>query len=142
MIDSRKLEDLCPRVKAKAEKFVAECKAAGVEVMIYSTYRDNESQDYIYAQGRTRPGAIVTKAKGGDSFHNYRVAFDFVPLKEGKAQWSDTKLYDKCGTIAEKCGLEWGGKWKFKDMPHCQDIGGHTLDQFKKKQVPESWFKG
>lgn len=132
MINSRKLEDLHPKVKTLCEKFIASCAKQGIDVLITSTYRDGESQSALYAQGRTTPGKIVTNAKAGQSFHNWRVAFDFVPLVNGKAQWADTKLFTKCGEIAEQCGLEWAGRWKrFKELAHCQYTGGLTLHDFQ-----------
>jgi peptidoglycan L-alanyl-D-glutamate endopeptidase CwlK len=133
MINSRKLEDLNPKVKTLCEKFIASCDKQGIDILITSTYRDGESQSALYAQGRTTPGKIVTNAKAGQSFHNWRVAFDFVPLVNGKAQWSDVGLFTKCGEIAEQCGLEWAGRWnKFKELAHCQYTGGLTLQDFQK----------
>jgi len=128
MKNSRDLKDLLPIVSAKCDAFIAECKRQGIDVLITSTLRDNESQDALYAQGRTTAGNIVTNAKGGQSFHNYGCAFDFVPLVNGKAQWNDSKLFERCGVIAESCGLEWAGRWKsFKELAHCQYTGGLTL---------------
>lgn len=138
MVNSRDINDLLPRVADKCRDFVAACLDEGIQVTITSTYRDIESQNDLYAQGRTKPGNIVTKAKGGDSFHNWRVAFDFVPVVNGKAVWGDNKLWERCGAIAEKCGLEWGGRWKFRDMPHCQDTGGYTIADYKAGQAPYS----
>jgi len=130
MINSRKIEDLLPKVRAMCEKFIAECDAQGIDVIITSTYRDAESQNALYAQGRTTTGSIVTKARAGQSYHNYRCAFDFVPVVGGKAQWSNTALFLKCGAIAKACGLEWAGDWKtFKEYPHCQFTGGLTWKQ-------------
>lgn len=132
MINSRKLEDLHPKVKAMCEAFIAQCDQAGIDVLITSTYRDLESQAALYAQGRTAPGKIVTKAKPGQSWHNWRVAFDFVPVVAGKAQWNDTATFNKCGEIAESVGLEWAGRWKtFKELAHCQYTGGLTLKDFQ-----------
>lgn len=132
MVNSRNLDDLKPEVKALCEKFIAQCKAAGIEILITSTYRDYAAQDAIYAQGRTKPGKKVTNAKGGYSFHNFHVAFDFVPIVHGKAQWNDTATIHKCGEIAESVGLEWAGRWKkFKEMLHCQHTGGLTLAQLR-----------
>jgi len=86
--------------------FVSSCKAQGIDVIITSTLRDNESQDALYAQGRTTKGAIVTNARGGQSFHNYGVAFDFCPIVNGKCQWNDAELFKKGGGIAESVWLE------------------------------------
>jgi peptidoglycan L-alanyl-D-glutamate endopeptidase CwlK len=132
MINSRKLEDLNPKVKVLCEKFIEECKKQNIDVLITSTYRDAESQNALYAQGRTTAGKIVTNARGGQSYHNWRVAFDFVPLVHGKAQWSDLNTFKKCGEIAESVGLEWAGRWvKFKELAHCQYTNGLKLADFQ-----------
>ena len=132
MINSRKLEDLHPKVKSLCENFIKNCDKVGIDVIITSTYRDAESQNALYAQGRTTPGNIVTNAKAGQSLHNWRVAFDFVPIVNGKAIWNDKALFTKCGEIAETLGLEWAGRWtKFKEMAHCQYTNGLTLQDFQ-----------
>lgn len=121
MINSRKVEDLVPEMQALIKKFIEGCKAVGVDVLITSTYRDFESQDALYAQGRTKPGLKVTNAKGGQSVHNFRAAADFVPLKDGNPDWNDLKKFAICGQVAKAVGLDWGGEWKsFKDLPHVQ----------------------
>lgn len=128
MINSRKVEDLHPKVADLCRQFLSRCNEAGIDVLITSTYRDHESQAELYAQGRTKPGAKVTNAKPGQSFHNWRVAFDFVPIVNGKAAWNDLALFTRCGEIAESIGLEWAGRWKkMKEMAHCQYTGGLTI---------------
>lgn len=132
-INSRKLEDLTPEVMAMAKEFIKRCNAAGIDVLITSTYRNAESQNAIYAQGRTTPGSKVTNARAGESYHNYRIAFDFVPIVSGKAMWNDLAAFKRCGAIAKECGLDWAGDWKsFKEMAHCQQRGV-TLAELKKK---------
>jgi peptidoglycan L-alanyl-D-glutamate endopeptidase CwlK len=132
MINSRKIEDLHPKVADLCRAFVAKCAAAGIDVLITSTYRDRESQAALYAKGRTAPGPKVTNAKPGQSWHNWRVAFDFVPIEHGKAQWDDAAAFRRCGAIAESIGLEWAGRWKsFPEMAHCQFTGGLTLADFQ-----------
>jgi peptidoglycan LD-endopeptidase CwlK len=132
MINSRNLSDLHPKVKTLCEQFIASCAKQNIDVLITSTYRDAESQNALYAQGRTLPGKKVTNAKGGQSFHNWRVAFDFVPIVNGKAMWADTALFTKCGVIAEGVGLEWAGRWKkFSEAAHCQLTNGLTLADFQ-----------
>lgn len=128
MINSRDIDDLLPVVAAKARAFVAGCAAQGIDVLITSTVRDNESQAALYAQGRTVAGHVVTNAKPGQSWHNYGCAFDFVPIVAGKAQWADTRAFERCGVIAEACGLEWAGRWtRFQELAHCQYTGGLSL---------------
>lgn len=132
MVNSRKIDDLHPHVAKLCKEFVAKCDEAGIDVLITSTYRDHESQAALYAQGRTTAGKKVTNAKPGQSWHNWRVAFDFVPVVHGKAQWNDLKTFEKCGLIAESLGLEWAGRWKsFKEMAHIQYTGGLTMKDFQ-----------
>lgn len=132
MVNSRDLNDLHGTVSAMAKKFISRCSDKGIDVIITSTYRDAESQNALYAQGRTKPGKKVTNAKAGQSFHNWRCAFDFVPVVNGKAVWNDAALFTKCGEIAESVGLEWAGRWtKFKEMAHCQYTNGLTLKDFQ-----------
>lgn len=132
MINSRKLEDLHPAARRRAMAMLEACKAAGLDVMVTSTYRDAESQNALYAQGRTTPGKIVTNAKAGQSWHNHRCAFDIVPLRNGKPVWgtagADGELWQRIGAIGKQAGLEWAGDWKkFKEFPHFQFTGGLTL---------------
>jgi len=129
VINSRSLSDLLPPVKSRAEKMIKDCYAVGIDLLVTSTYRDNASQEALYAQGRTKPGKIVTNARAGQSFHNYRCAFDVVPLRHGKPVWdSKDPVWQIIGQIGKKCGLEWAGDWKrFKEFPHFQYTGGLTL---------------
>lgn len=140
MINSRKIEDLHPNVAKMARAFIAKAKKEGIEVLVTSTYRDNESQNALYAQGRTKPGRVVTNAKAGQSFHNYRLAFDFVPIVNGKAMWNDTRTFNRLGAIGESVGLEWAGRWKsFRELAHMQWTNGLSLAQLKAgKRPPET----
>jgi len=132
MINSRKIEDLEPKVAELCHRFIDACKSQGIDILITSTYRDHETQAALYAQGRITPGIIVTNAKPGQSWHNWRCAFDFAPIVNGKIPWKDTALFTKCGIIAESVGLEWAGRWKsFKELAHCQFTNGRTLSQMK-----------
>ena len=132
VINSRKIEDLHPYVAKLCKQFVAACKKEGIDVLITSTYRDNESQAAIYAQGRTKPGRIVTNAKAGQSFHNYRLAFDFVPIVNGKAMWNDARSFKRARQIGESLGLE-GLSF---EMAHLQWTGGLSLAQLRAGKQP------
>jgi len=132
VINSRSLDDLAPPAKQRAEAFIAAAKAKGIDLLVTSTYRDSESQDALYAQGRSTPGNIVTRAKAGQSWHNWRCALDVVPLVNGKAIWDDQAVWKQVGEIGKSCGLEWAGDWKtFKEFPHFQYTGGLTLAQLQ-----------
>ena len=137
MINSRKIEDLHPYVAKLCRAFVAACKKEGIDILITSTWRDNEAQNALYAQGRTKPGKKVTNAKAGQSFHNYKLAFDFVPIVNGKAQWNDLATFKRAGAIGERLGLDWAGRWvSFKELAHLQWTGGLSLAQLRAGKKP------
>lgn len=134
---SRELSDLLPPTRKRCAAFVAACKDAGIDVIITSTLRSMADQAALYAQGRTTPGKIVTNAKAGQSWHNYGLAFDFCPMVNGKPAWSDTKLFTRCGEIAESVGLEWAGRWKsFKELAHAQFTDGLSLADLQAGKRP------
>ena len=132
---SREITDLTNNTQIKAKAFIGACKACGIDVLIYCTYRSNKDQAELYAQGRTRPGKIVTWSKPGESWHEYRVAFDAVPIVDGKAIFNPTTKLEKTliatmGSCGEKVGLVWGGRWAQKtDSFHFQNNQGKTISQ-------------
>ena len=128
MINSRDVEVLAAPVKLRAKQFISECERQGIEIIVTSTYRDYESQNALYAQGRTTKGPIVTNAQAGHSFHNFKCAFDVVPVVNGKPVWDNDELWTKLGAIGKSVGLDWAGDWKsFKEKAHFQYTGGLTL---------------
>ena len=133
MINSRSLDELIPAAKERVEKFLSLCKENGIDLLVTSTYRDAESQQALYNQGRTTEGKIVTNAKPGDSWHNWRCAVDVVPLVNGKAVWDTSNpVWAKVGELGKEAGLEWAGEWKsFKELAHFQFTGGLTLADLK-----------
>ena len=138
MINSRSLDDLIPQAKAKILQWVELCKSENIDLLIYCTYRDNDQQNFLYASGRTRPGRILTNARGGYSFHNYRLAVDFVPMVGGKPQWLDVMLFTRAGELAEEVGLEWAGRWKsFKELGHVQYSQGLTITDLRTGKLPQ-----
>ncbi|MEI7498309.1 MAG: M15 family metallopeptidase [Candidatus Falkowbacteria bacterium] len=131
-----KIDGLQPLVRRLAEALLQKCAEQKIDLIISQGFRTIAEQDILYARGRTAPGKIVTQVKGGKSFHNYGVAFDFCPVKKGKAVWNDNELYKKIGAIGQSLGLEWGGSWKrFKDWPHFQYLAGYTIADFEQGKV-------
>jgi peptidoglycan L-alanyl-D-glutamate endopeptidase CwlK len=137
----KNINALLPIVEKMANEWLAKCEEQGLDVIVTSTYRTNEEQDALYAQGRTTPGSIVTKAKGGQSMHNYKVALDFAPLKNGKVDWNDLALFKRVADIGKTCGFTWGGDWvNFPDMPHLEYTAGYSLADFQNGNVDYSKF--
>lgn len=146
MISSKSISDLLTEVQVKANEHVALCHNAGIDLLIYSTFRDYAAQDALFAQGRTilsqdgHPVHKVTNARGGQSFHQFHRAYDCVPLVNGKAVWdtggADLLLWQKVGSLGMSLGLEWGGNWiSFKEFPHFQLTGGHDVGFYASQQL-------
>ncbi len=143
---------LHPSVRAEVKKLIEQAESGfppSMAVRIVQGLRTIAEQDALYAQGRTKPGPIVTKAKGGSSFHNYGLAIDFAILtdKDGNGSfedlsWDIKKDNDKDGIadwlevvkVFEAAGWSWGGKWaSIKDYPHLEKTFGYTWRQLLEK---------
>ncbi len=125
MINSRNFYDLDPIAQRICQLHIDHCKVDGIDLLLTATYRDIEQQDALYAIGRTMGDARkrVTNAKGGQSWHQYRCAWDVVPVIGGKCVWEDPILWAKIIAWGEVAGAEAGAKWKtFPDRPHFQHI--------------------
>jgi len=153
---SRNLHDLVPSVATKAKQIVWLCAEYKVDLLIYCTYRTVEEQARLYRNGRSLPAIrkkamelertygrkdlaeilmdvgpqygdrIVTWAGPGQSMHNYRLAFDAVPIVDGKLQWAiDATEWRVYGRACKEVGLEWAGTWVLnkREFPHAQDVG-------------------
>jgi peptidoglycan L-alanyl-D-glutamate endopeptidase CwlK len=144
---------LLPKVEVMKNNLVKIMASIGKPIVITDEYRSIEEQNELYAQGRTKPGNIVTNARGGESFHNWRVAFDIAfSTKTGISYDGD---WEMVGTIGEILGLEWGG-WSTKatqdtlmipgwpgfiDKPHFQFTAGYTIQDFQKGVVDLKKFE-
>lgn len=153
-----RIELLHPSVRNEAKEIYAEiCERLNGKVLcrFAFTLRTFAEQNALYSQGRTSPGAKVTNAKGGQSWHNYGLAIDIVLLqdKDGNgthetASWDNKIDFDGDGVadwlevvyVFKLYGWEWGGDWaSFKDTPHFQKTFGLTIadakTRFETKQL-------
>lgn len=121
------------------------------------TLRTFAEQDALFAQGRTRKGARVTNARGGQSYHNYGLAIDIVLLvdrdKNGtfeSASWETNVDFDGDGKadwqevvgVFKRYGWDWGGDWRFVDNPHFQKTLGKSIAQLKAGHDKKDFVKG
>lgn len=122
MINSRDLNDLEPHFKQAILVWIAACLKWDLDILITSTYRDDEYQNWLYAKGRTTKGEKVTNARGGESQHNKRLAVDFCIMDGKKCDWQNTQGFTTAGQMAESLGLFWSGRWqgKLKEIGHIQ----------------------
>lgn len=114
-----------PLLDLNIRKILTELRAGGDDWVLTCGTRSYAEQDALYDQGRSKPGAKVTNAHGGQSYHNFGMAVDFVLLKGKEALWDD-KYYRALGELAPKYGLVWGGTFRsLPDSPHIQ-LGNFT----------------
>lgn len=146
-ITIERIKLLHPKVREEAMEIYEEiCKAlTGKAICRFShTLRTFAEQDALFAQGRTKPGRIVTKARSGSSMHNYGLAIDIVLLldmdgdgKYTEASWDIKKDFDGDGKsdwmeivqIFKEYGWVWGGDWRFFDAPHFEKSFGYPVRQ-------------
>ncbi|WP_083436168.1 M15 family metallopeptidase [Paenibacillus sp. P22] len=144
---SAKLIGLFPVVAAASNVLIERCYNRGVPIVITQGLRTYAEQDALYTQGRTKPGAIVTNARGGYSNHNFGVAIDFaLLLPDGRTcSWDTKRDGDRDGVAdwnevvaeAKRLGFEWGGDWRtFTDLPHFEMTFGISTAAYRGGQRP------
>lgn len=149
-IDRSKLH---PWLDYKLGLLLKECAKKGMYLIVTEGFRTVARQNELYAQGRSKPGRVVTYAKGTDykSQHQFGIAFDIGMNYDvdGDGKVSDdiwnSKGFSKVAAIAksDKVGLSWGGDWKgLVDTPHFY-IGkwGSTTKKLKSKYGTPDKFK-
>ena len=142
---------LHPAIRGEVFKMYDEiCQALSGRALCRFAYtlRTFAEQDALYAQGRTKPGKIITNAKGGLSFHNYGLAFDIVLLIDKdnngtfeSASWETNVDFDGDGKadwqevvqIAKSYGWTWGGDWEFTDKPHFEKTFGLSVRELESR---------
>lgn len=127
-------------------------------IRVVQGLRTIDEQNALYAQGRTAPGSIVTNAKGGTSYHNYGLAFDFAIMydKNGNGSfealsWDINYDFDNDGVkdwqevvqAFKALGYAWGGDWRsFKDNPHIEKSFGYSWRQLLDKYNAREFVEG
>lgn len=159
-ITLERIKLLHPRLREEAEEIYDEIfkRLSGkARCRFTHTLRTFAEQDALFAQGRTRPGRIVTKARSGMSYHNYGLAIDIALLldrdgdgKFTEASWDTRGDFDRDGVadwmevvqVFKEYGWTWGGDWKFVDPPHFEKTFGMSvrslLSLYNQKRVDKS----
>uniref|UniRef100_UPI0025F6DA74 M15 family metallopeptidase n=1 Tax=uncultured Gilliamella sp. TaxID=1193505 RepID=UPI0025F6DA74 len=136
-ITNSRIALLHPAIRQNAINFINDVESSlNVQLRVTDGYRTIEEQNKLYDQGRKNPGPIVTKVKGGYSFHNYGLAIDVVKILDKKAIYLDSTNPDMAEIvrIAKSYGSSWGGDWTtFKDYPHFEFKFGFTTTQLLEK---------
>lgn len=149
-----RVRQLHPKVSNEVAETIGQIEAGwhiNVAIRIVQGLRTIEEQNEIYAQGRTKPGKIVTYARGGSSYHNYGIAFDFALLfdKDGNGtyeslSWDNNNPHWKEVVRAfELKGWYWGGQFSsLKDYPHLQKTFGYGWRGLLKKYQAGDFIPG
>lgn len=114
---------LAPKAQILARKFLDTVLTSGLDIRIISGTRTYAQQDALFRKGRYgNKEKVVTQARGGQSNHNFGLAWDIGLFENGKYITADTKYKTLAASpLAALPELEWGGNWvKFKDYPHYQ----------------------
>jgi peptidoglycan L-alanyl-D-glutamate endopeptidase CwlK len=123
------IASLDPRVQNQMKAVVLELKLRnGIDIRGAGQggFRTYAEQDAIFARG-------ASKAKGGQSNHNFAIAMDVAIFENGKylnkgSEWQ----YKTYGNVAKKQGLMWGGNWKsFFDPAHIEYKHNSTMKELR-----------
>ena len=135
-VTNQRISELNGTVRDRATEFINQVEQqTGIQLRVSQGLRTIEEQNALYAQGRTAPGNIVTNARGGESYHNYGLAFDVVEMVNGTTpNWNTTlENWNRISDVGNDLGLEWGGNWtNFIDRPHFQRTSGLTIRQLQR----------
>ena len=108
-ISQQRLAPLCPSFAIAVTRAISSLALQGVVVRVTAGLRTYAEQDTLFSRGRTAPGELCTKARGGFSNHNFGLAVAMILTMKAE-------------------GLEWGGDWV-----HIPDE-----DHFQAKSIPPS----
>jgi len=126
--------------QAAARRLLVLAAQQGFVARVISGTRSYAEQDKLFAQGRYgKAGPRVTNAKGGQSNHNFGIAWD-IGLFDAQGGYLDGDTaaelaeYRRLGELARPLGLEWGGDWRsILDVPHYQLPTGLSVAETRRR---------
>lgn len=131
LYDNFDIDKLYPDVKEKAQQLQKNMQTLAMPIVFDNSFRSAKTQDNLYAQGRTAPGAIVTNAQGLQSYHQYGLAFD-CKFRDWGWNPPDASWWQTLGKEGEKLSLIWGGRWKMSDIGHFEWHPGFEWEELEK----------
>lgn len=119
----RDLDKLAPQFRLRVQVSIAECRASGLDALVYEGLRSDELQAAYYERGRTviPPHSPVTNAHSNlYSWHGYGLAVDVISQSTGWDPPTGMVWWKAVATIFKRHGCRWGGDWRQADLPHFQ----------------------
>lgn len=136
-ITIQRIKLLHPNIRNQVKEWYLEVNKQlpkGVRLRFTHTYRSIEEQNKLFNQ---KPK--VTNAKGGQSIHNYGLAWDIVILKQNSIgewlpDWNVDVYWRQVAGYFKRKGVAWGGDWtSFKDYPHFELNFGKDWKYYQKQ---------
>lgn len=136
----RAMDTLEPAFQKRVRGWVNEMVTSRLQPLIYCGRRTMAEQARLYAIGRSAPGKIVTKARAGQSYHNYGLAFDWVPLKQTRKNadlwtpdWDNETAYrlgEHVGVSFRLAAISWEmGHLQSSDFASWRDIPRDNVEE-------------
>lgn len=135
------IHTLIPVAQREVRRFLTKAhrEFPNFNIRIISGTRTYAEQNALYRKGRGgNPGPIVTKAKGGESNHNFGIAWDIGIFQNGRYLTGSThdeeQAYRNVGKAVVSRAVEWGGSWRtFPDLPHYQLKTSLSLAEIRRR---------
>jgi peptidoglycan L-alanyl-D-glutamate endopeptidase CwlK len=128
---------LHPEVRARVERVLTRLAAERIPFRLFEGYRAPQRQQYLWDQGRVRPGAKVTNAPPWRSMHQYGLAVDLVLWENGKWSWDDRGPKAAWWKRLKQVGREEGLTSISWEAPHLE-LAGVTLAQLQRGDYPDA----
>ena len=135
-----KIEGLDPELQEKVPQILQALEKRGFRLFLYSGHRTEKEQQELKAKGHTTVSFSFHNAYKDGKKNSYAADIldkDFMGEFGGK--WAPLRspkrkaFWTALGEEAEKRGLVWGGRWKFYDPGHIQNVPNSFLAQAKRE---------
>lgn len=118
----RTLDGLAPKFRAALEATLKQCHREGLDAVIFETIRSDALAKVYYDRGRPPtaeyPSPVTNAPDASRTWHGYGLAADIISATR---EWdAGDAWFEKMGRIAKENGLDWGGDWRQRDLPHVQ----------------------
>ncbi len=119
----QELSHLHPTFREKARALLQALAAESLPFRLFEAYRSPQRQQYLYGQGRSRPGNIVTRARPWTSYHQYGLAADLVLFEDDRWSWDDAGERERWWRRLHELGRSVGLEPLSWETPHLQLVG-------------------